>query len=835
MKTFTSFSTLGGSQSGKPAWVTPGSTVDLWMQHSRYWALGRRYLVANVPGLDAYAFENFEATSIKGLATVTRAGVGTVVQDGSVVSVAAGMPRVGTESVIRRNAYPQSDTGWAQNGGSRTILDTTDAGFTRRRVSSLGATWHRTYRDTSGNTIGVGQTVYVRVRYEAGTSGKIFINTQHNYVTDFEVIWTIGSPGAGVTETDMGGGVYEATFSYVADYATASSFIIGVGPYSAVSGEDLILHGVQATDKFSPWIFSTPSTKTTASVGTGLVVEEARTFSVLHNSDLSDAVWTSAGQTEADDAVRLGLPFSTATVSTTGTFRSTINSGTLTLANNAYCSISAYVYDGTSTQTALRLNATGSHTTFGITWASGVPSSSGVTSAGMTPGTPTFTYFGTDGAGKAIYRVSIVTQNTSGGPLDYSASCYSAWDVSQTAGATSYWSTVQVEAGAFVTSPVQVGATPVTRPADSVTIPTSLFDFNAAAGTVFFKGRVNNPASDASFRRIVSINDGTISNEISIQGASGAIRGFVLDGGASQAVFSNSTWTGTKSVAIAWEANSIGFSVDGTSSTPDTSATIPTGLTNFDIFESASLNASGECEELYYYNTRLTNAQIEGLSAGTIDPATLSPVLSLDFINRTYSRGGDPFAETVLSDNFSGYGSTAELATAWVLTETGASTVVFDVINDEVDLVVSGSDFVSISGGDLIVGQAYELSVTGRVSAATTNLDIYDGVTTTPNAMSASLTTSDTTVKFSFVATGTGPLRIARPSSGQATNDTITLSNITTKRVELYLTGIDTTLGLSATESFDLVFDDATTSTQAAVGGELTLVATNNPLARVTA
>jgi len=399
----------------------------------------------------------------------------------------------------------------------------------------------------------------------------------------------------------------------------------------------------------------------------------------------------------------------------------------------------------------------------------------------------------------------------------------------------SIWNAVENVAATFPTSPVICGSSQVTRPADNVTIPTSLFDFNAAAGTVF----VEYSATEYSGTKYCwSLSDGSVNEWITLAASSTADakpRIIVYDGGSPQADFKGTARTPGDNVkaAVSWQANSINAAVDGVSLTEDTSATIPTPTTLYVGGNSTGASPlNGTIRKFYYYNTALTQAQREGLSAGTTDPTTLSPALSLDFVNRTYSRGGDPFAETVLSDDFSGYGSTAEMQTVWPDVSGGLGTL------SSAALLVTLDTADTLGGNEAtiqtIIGQAYEISAEVIAVTGTGTGKFTAGSTTGASDLYASATTlTAATYKATFVAT-TVETFIGLYAVGVAT-DTVKWDNITIKRVELYLTGVDSTHGLSATESFDITYDDATTGTQAAVGGELTLVATNNPLARVTA
>ena len=621
---------LGGLGGARPVWVAPGSTVDLWRRHSLYWALGRRYAVSAVPGLDAYAFENFEATSIKGLATVTRAGQATVVQDGEVVSVAAGMPRVGDAGLLVEEARTNLALNSAEPGGASYtgsgVTPTVDAsvapdGSTSMDRMACSSGGYR--RNLTGYTVTPG-SVYTYSFYSANQSGTIYLR------------------------------IYDVT-----------------NATDIVTGDEYFTTGTQRQ-----------STTFTAPAGC--------------------------------------------------------------------VSIYAYFVSGAS-------------------------------------------------AGASV----------------------DIWGV-------------QLEEGAFATTYIPTAGASVTRAADSVTIPTSEFDFNAAAGTVFVE--MVPIADQGGSDRFLSLHVDAANTLDLYSLSSNRVAMFSFVGGAPQANTSIGTYTpgATTRAAFAWAANDFAGSLNGATSVVDTAGTIPTGITTLKIGDDVGTTRQSNCpfRKVYYYASRLTNAQIEGMTAGTIEPATLSPVLSLDFVNRTYSRGGDPFAETVLSDNFSGYGSQAEAeAAGWVFGQSGPGGWVFDAALDKAkcDTSNTGTAYFYKSVSGLIPGQAYVADVVSAVSGAWTS--VY-GTAPTDGALATPSTTSVGSNLFPFIAPADGEVAV---SMGANAGDADEITSVTIKRVELYLTGIDTTLGLSATESFDITFDDATTSTQAAVGGKLAILATNNPLARVTA
>jgi hypothetical protein len=622
---------LGGS--ARPAWAVHGALVDLWIEKGLYWALKRRYPVDTLPGLDAYAFENFEATSIKGLATVTRAGVAT---DGAGVSVAANMPRIGTNGILVEEARTNKCTVWVNPTATTNLATGGDA------------------------------------------AGTISVVTD---TTELANAGLLGLTGDAVYKADNSGG----SGSY----------------YVAVGGQ--------------PGNTNAHSLSVYARVSSG-------TAGMQYAGGGSD----------------------------------------VTISNSTY-------------ERILSENATPDLSTR-----------------------------------KLQFEVD--------------------------AASVLYFCLPQLEEGAFATSYIPTAGAPVTRPADDVTIPTSLFDFSTTAGTVFVEADIPQD-DDGTYNRVLSFNDGSTDNAIDIVSGSANSLGMYHRSAASTGVdLSAGTYskTATNKIAHAWALNDAAASLNGASAATDGAFNVAVGVTTLMLgkrFGQGEFN--GSIRKVFYYNSRLTNAQIEGMTAGTIDPATLSPVLSLDFINRTYSRGGDPFAETVLSDDFTGYGSQAEAESAgWVFSQGGPGGWVFDAAGDKAKCDGNNTGaavylYKSVSG--LIPGQAYVADVVSAVSGSWTSVYSTAAVTI---ALVAARTTSIGSNLFAFIAPADGEVSVAM---GANAGDVDEVTSVTIKRVELYLTGVDSTLGLSATESFDLVYDDATTATQAAVGGELAILASNNPLARVSA
>ena len=171
----------------------------------------------------------------------------------------------------------------------------------------------------------------------------------------------------------------------------------------------------------------------------------------------------------------------------------------------------------------------------------------------------------------------------------------------------------QLEAGAFPTSYIPTVASQVTRAADQVSILTSAFAYNAAAGTVAVDVTLGQGGGGLAL-----FDDGTANNQISTGAAPGnGFSGFFVKAATvvQADVFAGSTAApGDHKQAAAWQANDFTYYTAGVQrGTPDTSGSIPnvTKL-NFGIDRTAYLN--GHIKRLTYFPTRRSNADLQVLS-----------------------------------------------------------------------------------------------------------------------------------------------------------------------------------------------------------------------------
>ena len=178
----------------------------------------------------------------------------------------------------------------------------------------------------------------------------------------------------------------------------------------------------------------------------------------------------------------------------------------------------------------------------------------------------------------------------------------------------------QIEAGAFATSYIPTVASTVTRSADVVSVNTLSPWFNAVEGTLFAQFDEYISSSSITNQVFASLNDGTANNEMLLYRSGGGFdaRFAILTSGALQADVATSITIAQNTAyktAGAYKLNDIAASTSGNTPGTDTSATIPT-VSALQIGGGRSTTAfSGHLRRLAYYPRRLTNAELQALTA----------------------------------------------------------------------------------------------------------------------------------------------------------------------------------------------------------------------------
>lgn len=340
----------------------------------------------------------------------------------------------------------------------------------------------------------------------------------------------------------------------------------------------------------------------------GLLIEEQRTNLLLRSEEFGNASsWSKGNGTITTNAVA-----SPDGATTADTFVTTAATAT-TFVRQAFTSVAA---DYTASFYA-RANGV---QFVQIVWAGGQSTNyANFDLTNGTVGTNTATAATITAAGGGWYRISM-TSTLAAAVGSVSLYCVpastSARSASFTGDGTSgifLWG-AQVEAGAFATSYIPTVASQVTRTADIAAIAAPNFDpwYNQTEGTFVVDFDCSATSS------ALSADDGTNSNFIRIGRSSTTGRLRVFTGGVEQAdvLPANALgWAGPVKLAAAYKVNDFAASASGGTVATDTSGTVPT-VTQLRLGVSgAGDTINGHLRSLRYYPTRLTNAQLQALTA----------------------------------------------------------------------------------------------------------------------------------------------------------------------------------------------------------------------------
>lgn len=223
------------------------------------------------------------------------------------------------------------------------------------------------------------------------------------------------------------------------------------------------------------------------------------------------------------------------------------------------------------------------------------------------------------------WRVSVTgtTLSTGTATLDVRVSTDGTWANRMYVGDGSgifIWG-AQGEAGSFATSYIPTVASQVTRSADVATMTGTNFSswYNQSEGTFVASGDTAKPSGVSQTANAFYANDGTSGNAVSLRFGTSAVTGLVQAGSVAQTAFAGASYTANTPVnwAIAYKTDDTALCVAGGTVAVDTSVTVPTALTQINIgARNSSLDpVNGHIRAIAYYNTRLTNTQLQALTA----------------------------------------------------------------------------------------------------------------------------------------------------------------------------------------------------------------------------
>jgi hypothetical protein len=347
-----------------------------------------------------------------------------------------------------------------------------------------------------------------------------------------------------------------------------------------------------------------------------LLIEEQRTNLLLRSEQLDNATWSKGSSTITADAIASpdGTTNADALIENTVALQFHFLTQTITkAASNIQYAVSFYVKDK-GRQVAFSFNSGASGVAGRVNPATGtITAAIGTFGTGWTAGSLTMT-----DAGNGWYRVVVVATSD--------ILLTATFQLSLTIGATNVYTGdgvsgayiwgAQMEAAAFPTSYIPTVASTVTRSADVATMTGTNFSswFNTTQGTFVSQFTTS---TKSGTRPVLDANDNTANESIRLRTMTADPFFTVTDGGVDQAnidvgtVAANITYT----MAGAYSENDFAASIGGGTVGVDTSGTIPT-VNQLQIGNSPAGNRlNGHVRTIAYYNTRLSDATLQALTA----------------------------------------------------------------------------------------------------------------------------------------------------------------------------------------------------------------------------
>ncbi len=363
------------------------------------------------------------------------------------------------------------------------------------------------------------------------------------------------------------------------DFATDKSLVARLGPTLGIT------RTTDATYFDSDGVLQTAASGAArfdhdpaTSASLGLFVEEQRINVALHNRDSTNAAWVKSNMTAAKDQIGEDL---------------VINSASSLLATDANATaIQAFTILSaaqTGTFSIKRLIGTGDvdiTVDDGATWAT------------VTINSLTYTRFAvTQTLANPDIGVRLVTSGDKIA-IDFQG----------------------LEAGAFATSRIATTTLAVTRNKDQFN-STDVSWFNSVEGTIYTKSQKADAVSATNI--IVDISDGTSGERMVVRKIADDQLSFAVRESASNQAVLTDTAAYTLNVpvqnAAAYKVNDFEHYVDGTRvGTGDQAGNVPVGVSEIDVGQNASNTEqfNGHIAEIRYYDSRLPNEVLEGISNG---------------------------------------------------------------------------------------------------------------------------------------------------------------------------------------------------------------------------
>jgi hypothetical protein len=440
---------------------------------------------------------------------------------------------------------------------------------------------------------------------------------------------TVGTVTSGVTAAivSTGNGWYRCsvTFTPTASVGTGSAFLLANADnsisYTGNGTSGIFIWGAQ----LEPVTYqTTPSTyvaTTTAAyygprfdydpvtlAPKGLLIEEQRTNLVTYSEQFDNGIWqvlsgaTKTANTTVSPDGTTNADTITATSNSSGVYQ------TQTASNSTVYTTAAYFKAGTGSEVRFGLtNQNESANAYYAFTLAGAGSFVSFSITGFTATSASITSAGNGWYRCVVTGTSPASGTTAVGPM-----------IRLSAAGTAFAWGAQLEAGAFATSYIPTVASQVTRSADVASMTGTNFSswYNQTEGTFVGEAVTIKPTSVVATAAVLGVSDGTGNNRIMVRYLTANADTISITGGATEVTISQAyTANSADKLSVAYATNNYAFAKNGSLVGTDTSATPPVvnQLSIGNFIGGQQLN--GHIRQIAYYNTRLTNATLQALTA----------------------------------------------------------------------------------------------------------------------------------------------------------------------------------------------------------------------------
>ena len=531
-------------------------------------------------------------------ATYTRNSVKNVVQSGALVALTANQFGTSYDDVAAQYGYVSEPaatnlcTNSDGNAATYTVSNTADGtavpGFTNGIAfgnNSVQRSAFKTVSMTSGTTYSV--SVFVQM----DDGGAPVVGTANN-AGDFCLLSEVLTHTSAALVSYIGNGVYRVSSSRAC--VSSAAWYCGVKKYTGQSARTFRITGIQVETglRATSYIATTGST---ASRSADVLTVPLWVNNVKDSQDGSTANWTrtsctvTTSGTAPDGSATAQLLTASSTAPTTA-----YNNSCKAPSTNVTASI--YVKAGNKPTAIVGLRNNTTYTTFQtgtLTFATGEITGAGWTATNVGSGwfRCTFTQSSGISVGDTLYIYPFITQALTSGDTQY------------------FWG-AQIEPGSVATA-----YRPTTSTLESAA-NANITGFSSAAYTMAVDQRMD--ATLAASVIAAEISDLTTSNRALIYASAGttSIAALTTNSVSQGAANGSALGLTRKRYAGSFSANSITLATAGAAATPDTSATMPTGLLFIHI--GAAFNSVIQYNGFIYraqlIPTALTQAQLNGLT-----------------------------------------------------------------------------------------------------------------------------------------------------------------------------------------------------------------------------